>query len=69
MSREEHYTLEKLNKTCFICKCQLTEENVYRWDYYGTKPSLIRLDCQGFAWCIPCTEEFDLIDWDEVHNS
>jgi hypothetical protein len=50
-------------KTCVICKFELTEQNIARWDIPNTyKDKTIRKDSLGREWCQKCTDEFDSID-------
>lgn len=53
-------------RICTICKCEITNENVSRWDIPNTdKHNTIRLDSMGREWCQKCTDEFDSIDFSE----
>jgi len=49
---------------CEICKCELNELNVARWN--GTrKNGELRYDATGNLWCEKCANEFDSIDWSD----
>jgi hypothetical protein len=55
-----------MNKQCPICRIELTDNNIARWDIPNTdRHKSIRTDSAGKAWCQACTDEHDNIDWSD----